>query len=151
MSKKFRSIQNDDVQDPSSIAAVEYNKYSGSQKVSEVGRRLKPIPYVSGSSIAYTTDVSTARVVDPGACLAIYNNDTAIHSITLGESSAVVSLAAGDTDSSGHVGVPCPAGEWTYLAVGTHPWMISDSNLLIVLVIEDSTIIRQEFINSTVV
>ena len=41
--KPFRNIPGDDVQDPSSIAAVEYNKYSGSQKVSEVGRRLKPI------------------------------------------------------------------------------------------------------------
>jgi hypothetical protein len=144
----FRNQPGYETQDPSSIAAIEYNKYSGSQKVSEVGRRLTALQYIAGGVVAYTTNATTARVVAPGACLALYNNDTAVHSITLGESAAVALLAPGVTDSTGHVGIPCPPGEWTYLAVGTHPWIITDSALLLTYVIEDASTIGQEFVQN---
>ena len=58
MSKIIRNIGGNHVQDPSAIAALEYSKSAGSQKVSEVGRHLLPIPYINSGAVAYTTDAS---------------------------------------------------------------------------------------------
>jgi hypothetical protein len=148
--KPYRTQTNDNNQDSGSIISLEYSKYSGSQKVSEVGRRLIPLVYLVGSVSTYTTSAVTARVVNPGTNLAIYNNDTAIHSITLGTSSAVTVLAPGVTNATGGVGVPLPPSTWTYLATGTTNWLISDSALALVFVIQDDTIVTPEYFQNAV-
>jgi hypothetical protein len=146
--KPYRTIQNGNEQDQGSIAATENNKFAGAKKVMEVGRRLKPLLYVSGGAVTGTTNATTTRVVLPGQNLAIYNSDTAIHSITLGTSSPVTSLAPGvvtGTNPNFNVGVPLEPGAWTYLPVGTTPFLITDSALVYVFLIEDDTIISQEY------
>jgi len=144
MAKNIRNVQGINVQDPSIIDNLIYNNAAGSRKSTQVGGHYLPIPWNNSGTIAYTTDASTARILDPGTCLAIYNKDTAIHSITLGESSSVASLAPGVTDANGHVGIPCPAGQWTYVACSTQNWIITDSNNLLVFIIDDDTRLKQE-------
>ena len=134
----------DHVQDPSAIAAMEFSEPVGSQKVSEMGRHLVPIPYISGGAIAYTTDASTARVLpSAGKCLAVYNNDTAVASITLGTTTPVA-LGVGATDASGHVGIPCKPADWTYIACDSNTWVISSAATLLVFIIDDRTAVKVE-------
>lgn len=143
--KKIRNIPGQSVQDPSIIHNLEYNQAAGSKKVSEVGRHLIPLKYINAGLLAYTTDASTARVLDnSGVCLAIFNNDIALQTVTLGESDAVVSLAAGVTDSNGHVGIPCVSKTWTYIACGDSNWVITSSSNLLVFVIDDNSSIQTE-------
>jgi hypothetical protein len=133
--------------DPSSIVNNQYNDAAGSQKVSEVGIHPLPFPFVSGSTIAYTTNLTTARPLPKnGMGLAVYNNDTSVHSITLGESatSPAAALAAGITDAAGHVGIPCIPARWTYIACGTQNWVIADSALLLVFLIDDNSQITNQ-------
>jgi hypothetical protein len=146
MTKLIRSIPGDQVQDPSSIAAIEFSESAGSQKVSEVGRHLLPIPYISAGVEAYTTDASTARrLPTAGKCLAVYNNDTAVASITLGSGvSAPVSLGVGATDANGHVGIPCKPSDWTYIACDSNVWVISSAATLLVFIIDDRTAVKVE-------
>jgi hypothetical protein len=143
-------MTNDNNQDLGSINSIEYSKYSGSKKVSEVGRRLVPLVYLVGSVSTYTTDASTARVVDPGTNLAIYNNSGAIHSITLGMTNAVTVLAPGVTNATGGVGVPLMPNSWTYLATGTNNWLITDSAVALTFVILDDTKITPEYYQNAV-
>lgn len=145
MAKNIRNMAGDKIQDPATIHNLEYNNAAGSQKVSEVGRRLLPLKFISGGAVAYTTDASTKRVLDsPGKLLAVYNNANAVGSITLNESTAIVSLAAGATDSSGHVGIPCAPNAWTYIACDKSNWVISSAATLLVFLIDDETSIKQE-------
>lgn len=144
MAKNIRN-KGDSTLDPASIHNLEYNNASGSQKVSEVGRRLLPLKIISGGVLAYTTDASTARVLDsPGKNLAIYNNSGAVGSVTLNESNAIASLAPGATDATGHVGIPCPPNAWTYVACDNSNWVITSAATLLVYLIDDETSIKQE-------
>lgn len=143
--KNIRNISGCNVQDPSIIDNLEYNDAAGSKKVSEVGRHLLPLKFISVGATAYTTDATTARTLDNmGTCLAVYNNSGAVHAVTLNESSSIVALAAGATDSSGHVGIPCAPNSWTYIACGRSNWVITDSATLLVFLIDDNTSIVQE-------
>jgi hypothetical protein len=145
--KNIRQIQGQNTQDPSSIAALEFNAAAGSQKVSEVGRALLPMKFINSGAVVYTTDASTARVLDSlGKCLAIYNNSGSLGSVVLGASAAEVAtvLAAGVTDSTGHVGVPCMPNAWTYLACNNYNWIKSSASTLLVFVVDDETSIKQE-------
>ena len=143
--KKIRNVPGQVVQDPSIIHNLEYNNAAGSKKVSEVGRHLIPLKYINAGVLTYTTDASTARALDnSGACLAIYNSSGSVETVTLGESSAVVSLAAGVTDAAGHVGIPCVSENWTYVACGNSNWVITSSNNLLVFVIDDDSSIQTE-------
>lgn len=145
MAKNARNLPGNVVQDPGAIANLEYNNASGSKKVSEVGRRLLAIPTVTANVLTYTTDASTARVLpSAGRNLAIYNNSAAIHAVTLGEDNTVVALAAGVTDTAGHVGIPCTPNSWTYVACGPKNWVKTDSATLLVFLIDDLTKIAQE-------
>jgi hypothetical protein len=133
------------------IGAIENNTYNdaaGSKKVSEVGRHNLPFPYISGGVTAYTTNLTTARPLPkPGMGLAVFNNDTSVHAVTLGESatSPTSALAPGVTDANGHVGVPCAPGVWTYIATGTKTWVVSNSALLLVFLVSDnSEIVNQQ-------
>jgi hypothetical protein len=149
MAKNSRNIPGNKIQDPSAIANLEYSDAAGSKKVSEVGRHLVPLKFISGGVVAYTTDASTARRLDfPGKCLAVYNNAGAIGSVTLGNvASAPSSLAPGVTDASGNVGVPCPANSWTYLACADNYWVIASAATLLVFLIDDETSIKQESVS----
>jgi hypothetical protein len=146
MAKNIRQIGGNNVQDPSSIDAVEFSKSAGSKKVSEVGRHLIPIPYISGGVVAYTTDASTARrLPNAGICLAVYNNANAVGSITLGPGpSAPTVLAPGATDASGNVGVPCAPNSWTYIACDVNVWVIASVATLLTFIIDDETSIKAE-------
>lgn len=145
MSKKVRSINSGRIVDPSTLENLKYNNPAGSQKVSEVGRHLIPLKYISGGVLTYTTDASTARVLDnAGTCLAIYNNSGTIQSVTLNEASTIVSLAPGVTDAAGHVGIPCMPNSWTYIACGYSNWVITSNASLLVFLIDDETYITVE-------
>lgn len=147
MAQNIRQVQGGNVNqyDPSAIAGMEFNPAAGSQKVSDVGRSLLPLKYISGSTLTYTTDASTARVLDGfGACLAVYNNSGTLGTITLGNGSAPLSLAAGVTDTNGHVGIPCAPNAWTYIACSNNNWVISSASTLLVFLIEDNTAIKVE-------
>ena len=146
MAKNNRNLQGQHIQDPSTLANLEYNDAAGSKKVSEVGRHLVPLKFVSGGAVAYTTDASTARRLDsPGKCLAVYNNSGSVGSVTLGNvQSAPSSLAAGVTDSNGNVGIACKPNDWTYIACADNYWVISSASTLLVYAIDDNTAIKQE-------
>lgn len=139
-----RTVPGPNVLDPNAILNNQYNEAAGSQKVSEVGKHLLPFPYINLGLTVYTTDLTTARPLPKqGMGLAVYNKDTAVHAITLGESasSPAAALAAGVTDASGHVGVPCTPGTWTYIATGLKTWVVSDNNNLLVFLISDNSYI----------
>lgn len=145
MPKNMRNVPGDKIQDPSIIENLQYNDPAGSKKVSEVGRHLLPLTYISGGVTAYTTDATTIKALSSkGACLAVYNNANAVGSITLGEASTQASLAAGVTDATGHVGIPCPPNAWTYIACGNQNWVIASAATLLVFLIEDNSSIKQE-------
>jgi len=137
-----RQIAGNNIVDPGLIDALLYSEASGARKSSEVGRHLLPLG--DGAS-GFTTDATTARVLPSGGRnLAVYNNSAAVHAVTLGESSAQAALAAGATDGTGHVGIPCPPATWTYIACAGSNWVITDSATLLVFLIDDNTYIRQE-------
>jgi len=140
--KNMRNVPGDKTYDPSAISNNQYNEAAGSQKNSEVGRHLLPIPLTAST---YTTDASTIRVLPrKGMNLAVYNNAGAIGSVTLGETGTQLSLAAGVTDAGGHVGIPCPPGQWTYIACSTSQWVIASAATLLVFIIDDNSSIKQE-------
>lgn len=145
MAKTSRNMDGNKIQDPSSIANLEYSNSSGSKKVSEVGRRLLPLKYISGGVVAYTTNATTAKVLDTaGKNLAVYNNAGSIGSITLGTDNSVAVLASGVTDASGHVGIPCMPNDWTYIACDSQNWVISSAATLLVFLIDDETSLKVE-------
>jgi hypothetical protein len=144
MAKNIRNTQGMNAVDPSSIDLLEYNNAAGSKKVSEVGRALIPISYISAGALAYTCDASTARNLGfAGKCLAVYNNAGSVGSITLG-TSAPTSLAPGVTNVSGQCGIACMPNAWTYIACNNNNWVISSAATLLVYVIDDDTQIKQE-------
>jgi hypothetical protein len=147
MPVNIRTVPGSNVLDPAAIVNNQYSDAAGSQKVSEVGRHNLPFPYISGGTTAYTTNLTTALPLPKkGMGLAVYNNSSTVHSITLGESvtSPAAALAAGVTDASGHVGVPCTPNVWTYIATGTKNWVIADSaSLLVFLISDNSEIVNQ--------
>lgn len=148
MPTNIRTVPSFNVLDPSAIENTTYNDAAGSRKVTEVGRHNLPFPFISGGAVAYTTNLTTALPLPKkGMGLAVYNNSSAVHAITLGESasSPAAALAAGVTDAAGHVGVPCTANAWTYIATGTKTWVIADSaSLLVFLVSDNSEIVNQQ-------
>jgi hypothetical protein len=145
MPKNIRQTQGQNVYDPSSIDALEFNPAAGSKKVSEVGRSLLPLKQVVGGVFGYTTNATTAIPLDfAGQCLAVYNNAGTIGSITLGNGAAPTVLAPGVTNTAGQVGIPCMPNAWTYIACSSNNWVIASAATLLVFVVEDNTNIKQE-------
>lgn len=141
----MRNVPGDKIQDQSIIDNLQYNNPAGSKKVSEVGRHLLAIPYLLVGVPSYTTDASTKRILPSlGRCLAVYNNAGAVGSITLGETTSIVSLAPGVTDSDGHVGIPCAPNSWTYIACNEQQWVIASAATLLVFIVDDDSSIKQE-------
>jgi len=145
MAKNQRNTQGQNVQDPANIHNLEYSNAAGSQKVSEVGRSLLPLQYISGGVVTYTTDASTSRKLDsPGKNLAIYNNSGSVGSVTVSLASRT-SLAAGAVDATtGDVGIACQPNAWTYVACSSKSWVITSASTLLTYLIEDETSIKQE-------
>lgn len=145
MVKYQRVIDNAFLNSGLDVKSIEYNPASGGEKSLTVGPRLLPIPVVVTGSPTWKTDVSAATALpDLGMNLAIYNNAGAAGAVTVGQSSAVASLAIGAVDVNGNVGVACPPNAWTYLSMGANKWIISSAATIIVYIIEDPTRITKE-------
>lgn len=140
MAKNQRVFKGSATVDPSAIANLTYNQYSGAQKNTEVGRHLIPLK-VSGG---YTTDATTrVSLGDKGHNLAIYNKSTTtLYAVTVGDST-VTALTSGAVSGS-FVGIPCQPGTWTYVACDGENYVITENNNLLVFLIDDDTYIRQE-------
>jgi hypothetical protein len=130
------------VKTPFDSGVVDSNSYSdsaGAQKVVKVGPFLRPI---DSAPTSLTTDASTlTRLSQKGMTLAIYNNDTAVHSITVSDGTVASGLAAGVV-SGIFVGVPCPPAQYTYINTYQYDYIMTDSNKLLVFIVEDDTNIR---------
>lgn len=131
------------VEDIGTIDNIQHSYQSGSKKVSEVGRSLTSIPL---SATTWTTDATTARNMQAaGRNIAVYNNHTAVHAVTFGDTSGVTAQAAGATEAvTGNAGLPCPPAAWSYFAAGEKTWVITDSNTLLVFLIQDDSTISIE-------
>jgi len=139
---KKRNIQGFDTQDTGAIANNTYNNAAGANKTAEVGRHLLPLP-VPGVGNGYTTNPSSAYPLpNAGRNLAVYNNSGTVAAITFGTDGTVTALAAGATDSSGRVGLPCMPNSWSYFAGGYSNWVISSSSSLLVYLINDNSSIQ---------
>lgn len=139
MAKKIRNFPGDKVQDQGALSNIVYNNAAGAEKNTDVGKHLLPLGDGAGG---FTTNATTAKKLpSQGRNIAVFNNASDVESITLGESSAVSSLASGVTDANGHVGIPCKGLDWTYIACNESDWIISSSaNLLVFLINDDTTI-----------
>jgi hypothetical protein len=139
--KKTKRAQNNQfTEDPSSIEAIIYNRQTGARKSMVAGHHHIPIPTSSG----FVTDASNAPVALPtkGTLLVVYNKSGTVQALTLGDSSAMAALAAGNTDSNGNLGIPCAPNAFTYINTFDRQWIKTDSNNLIVMIGQDDTEIR---------
>jgi hypothetical protein len=126
-------------QDEGAISNFEYSQAVGAIKTSENGRHLLPLP-APGVGTGYTTTPTAAYALpSAGRNLAVYNSTGTAGSITFGNDNTVTALAAGTTDSSGRVGLPCPPNSWSYFASGFQNWVISSASTLYVFLINDQT------------
>lgn len=146
INKLQRSQKGKAVQDPSSIQSMTYNHQVGAQKNMEMGHHLIPI-FTGGS---YTTNVTTAIAIPKrGITLAVYNNNAALGSITLGMDNTIAALAAGTTDVNGNVGIACKPNDWTYIATyDKHFVRASAATLLVYVVADDTSISSQSYDNT---
>jgi hypothetical protein len=115
-----------------------YNDPAGAIKVVPAGPFLRPL-----DSSTLTCDASTKTKMSlRGVMLAIYNNDTSVHSITIGDST-ITALGAGVIGGT-FVGIPCVPNQYTYVNTYIYDYIITDSNKLLVFIVEDDTkMIRQ--------
>jgi hypothetical protein len=138
--KKIRTFPGYETQDEGSLANLMYNKAAGAEKNTDVGKHLLPLNDGAGG---FTTDATTARKLPAqGKNISVYNKSGTAESITLGETSAVASLAIGVTDVNGHVGIPCKPNDWTNIACSEQDWVIASSANLLVFLIDDDTSIK---------
>lgn len=138
---KKRNVPGATVQDPSAIAVNEYSNASGAKKVTEVGRHLLPLATPGVGNGYTTTPTSAYPLPSAGKNLAVFNSTATTGSITFGSDNTVTALAAGTTDSSGRVGLPCPQG-WSYFSSGYSNWVISSASTLYVFLINDESSIQ---------
>lgn len=124
--------------DPQVAASNSYNDPSGGQKNVQVGPKLKPIQLGANS---WTADATSARQLQAGTQLAIYNNSNTLYGIRFGATSAVTAGAAGSVDADGNPSIPCKPADWTYLSSGEMEWVIAQNAALLVFIIDDHTIL----------
>ena len=122
--------------DPQTAASNTYNDAAGGQKNIDIGPKFLPISIGTGS---WTTDATTARQMQAGTSIAIYNTSATAYAVTFGQTSAVVAQAAGAVDAAGNVGIPCAGSSWTYVAAGADTWLITSNAALLVFIIDDHT------------
>lgn len=137
---KNRAISGEKQRDPSSVGAIEYNEPSGGQKNLPVGPHLLPLGDGAGG---YTTDASVQKALPkPGCNLAIFNKSNGTnYSITIGDSSVLAQAIGGIQAGTQFVGIACPHGSWTYVSSTVETHVITNSNELVVYVIDDHTYI----------
>ena len=121
--------------DPGAVDSNTYNDAAGSRKISDVGHHLEPIKI---NPTSFTCDISTKRLIGKGVVLALYNNDTVVHSVTLGDST-VTSLVAGVANASGQAGIALAPGQYTYVNTYIYDYAISDSANVLAFVVTDDT------------
>jgi hypothetical protein len=135
-----RNLPGNNSNDLGSIGLNEYNNYSGAQKVTEVGRNLLPL-VTPGTGTGYTVTPTTAFPLGfAGLNFAVYNPTGTVGAITFGTDNTVTALAAGTTDSSGRVGLPCTPNSWSYFASGYSNWIIAGAGMLVFLINDDTNI-----------
>lgn len=139
---KKRNILGSSVQDPSAIAINEYSNAVGAVKTSENGRHLLPLPTPTVGTGYTTTPTAAYALPSAGRNIAVYNSTGTVGSVTFGTDNTVTALAAGTTDSSGRVGLPCPGNSWSYFAGGYSNWVISSASSLFVFLINDDSSIQ---------
>lgn len=122
--------------DPQEAASLSFDHHSGGQKNLMIGPKFLPISTGTG---AFTTDATTAKQVEKGTALAIYNNSVTLYSITCGLTSSVAAAASGVVDAAGNASVACKPGDWTYVSVGLENWIITQNAALLVYIIADDT------------
>jgi hypothetical protein len=129
--------------DQGSIDNFTYNERAGARKTAEVGRKLVPIPSLSGAPVGNGTTNATTAISLPsaGRNIAVYNNTNAVGSVTFGSNNTVASLAPGVLDAAGNVGLPCAPNAWSYFAAGEQQWVIASAATLLVFLIDDNTFI----------
>lgn len=135
MAKKIRQIDSREVYDQASIDNIQFNEASGAQKNIPGGLSLVPLNI---NATTWTTDASTRRTLPKkGTSLAIYNSDSSLHAVTLGDDS-VTALASGAV-SGNNAGIPVPAGQWVYLNSNEKTHVITEDSTLLVYIIEDES------------
>lgn len=138
MANNKRKWPGHQTRDEADILNAQHNETAGAEKNVEVGPRLLPLQADDG--VAWTTNATTIKALPAkGKCLQVYNNAGTIASITLGESAAQASLAAGVTDASGHVGIPCQPNAWTRVACGASTHVIASAATLLVFLVDDDS------------
>jgi hypothetical protein len=125
--------------DQHSADSNSYNDPAGAHKVIPGGIVLKPYLY-DPASAAVTDFSGTRRQVPKGSTWAIYNNDTAVHAVTVGD--VTVSAQGAGVVSGLFVGVACPPGQYIYINTYLYDFIITDSNKLIVYAVEDDSYMR---------
>jgi hypothetical protein len=134
---KKRNFPGSHTLDTNQINNLGFNEISGAAKNTDIGKHLIPLNDGAGG---FTTDATAYKILPAmGKSVAIYNNSAAVQSVTLGESTAIVSLGVGVTDASGHVGIPCKPSDWTIIACGESQYIITSSADLLVFLIDDNT------------
>lgn len=135
-----RKQQGQRVEDQGLLDNLGYNASAGGFKNVAVGPKLNPFT-INGTT--YTTNATPGvNLAQPGKMLAVYNNASAVGSITVSPLSAA-SLAPGVTDAAGNVGVACPPNAWTYIGMGDAIWVIASAATLLVYIIEDDSYLAQ--------
>ena len=125
--------------DPQLTSSNTYNDPAGGQKNLQVGPKLKPIQL---SATSWTTDATTARQIQAGTQLAIYNNSATLYGVRFGQDSSVAAGAAGTVDAAGNVSCACKPNDWTYLAASEDTWVIAQNVALLVYIIDDHTTMK---------
>jgi hypothetical protein len=140
--KVFRQVDGRATEDYHNIVNLQYNESAGSVKATEVGGHLKPLNDGAGG---FTTNAATARAVRKGTSLAIFNSSTtAVHAVTLSDSTTQAALAAGATTTTGLVGVPCAPLSWTYLPTNEKTVVRTNNAELLVFIIHDESYITSQ-------
>ena len=140
---KNRTVAGNYSVDPSSIDLLTYNEKAGAKKVTPAGPLLLPLGAGTPGVGGFTTDASTPKILNSaGLSLAIYNSDTRVHAVTVGDATMTPQApGAVQSGATPFVGVPCGPGAWTYVGAGQWNWVATNSSTLMVFVIDDHTLI----------
>lgn len=123
--------------DQASITNQTYNERAGAEKTISVGPNLLAL---NDGANGFTTNAFAAKALPAkGKNLAIYNNSGIVASVTLGEDATIAALAAGVCDAQGHVGIPCPPNEWSFIACWDKQWVRTSATTLLVFLIADES------------
>lgn len=118
-----------------------YNEPAGAKKTITVGPVLLPLSNQNTFTTNCTAPIALPQI---GRSIAVYNNSTAVGSITLGKDSTVTSLSPGAINANGQAGIPCPPNAWTYISLGFQQFVIASAATLLVYLIDDGTYLVPE-------